>query len=366
MESDILKNRSKDSLNCHLDANPYASPTKDDQTPTRQFKFVGPAYWLVKPKWNLIVEFRFRSRLIQAAAARASDVHPHVFHLDLVPSGACKQGVEWNLPSRLVLKKCKEGWDQEFNAEIAAYEKLKSLQGIVIPICYGVLEYEGTRALLLSDVGGENLLFPEGSLFSVADVSRMLRDAFTAMARLGVRQDDLKLDNFFVVDNKIMTVDLELVGTLEHDYATSNSFLRDEKCRQPNPPEFARTPARPLGSMETVTTRPFPFFWGLPMLPLKPQPELRASPSPADKPTSRTTADDGHGDGDGDGDDDVDDDDGSGSEGGHDRGFVRRPQQQQQQQRSFPANDTQSSNYLAMGRAEEDSEESEDENRGSN
>ena len=54
----------------------------------------------------------------------------------------------------IILKVQKSGWDEEFDTEKAAYEKLKRLQGRVIPICYGQAQYEGTRALILSDIGG--------------------------------------------------------------------------------------------------------------------------------------------------------------------------------------------------------------------
>jgi len=35
------------------------------------------------------------------------------------------------------LKKEKEDWEEEFNTELATYEKLRCLQGHVIPVCYG-------------------------------------------------------------------------------------------------------------------------------------------------------------------------------------------------------------------------------------
>ncbi|KAK0732275.1 hypothetical protein B0H67DRAFT_478096, partial [Lasiosphaeris hirsuta] len=41
------------------------------------------------------------------------------------------------LPTNIVLKKQKEEWGDEFDTEKATYEKLKCLQGLVIPICYG-------------------------------------------------------------------------------------------------------------------------------------------------------------------------------------------------------------------------------------
>lgn len=176
----------------------------------------------------MTVKFRFRTRFITAAAAISFDTHPNVLRLHVPPTQRLvKKAIqllplylrnwfettfpEWNLPSRLVLKKYKEGWDEEFDTEIATYELVKPLQGIVVPKCYGELEYEGTRALLLSDVGGHNVATPEGSIAREPDFRRMLHTAFDALARFDVRHGDLKLDNLHVVGNKIMVLDLERV-----------------------------------------------------------------------------------------------------------------------------------------------------------
>ncbi|ODA83597.1 hypothetical protein RJ55_02112 [Drechmeria coniospora] len=63
----------------------------------------------------------------------------------------------------------KEGWDEEFDTEKTAHEKITPLQGIVVPVCYGELQYEGARSLLLSDIGGGNLATPRGALLEVTD-----------------------------------------------------------------------------------------------------------------------------------------------------------------------------------------------------
>lgn len=79
---------------------------------------------------------------------------------------------EWALPGQLVLKKQKDGWDEEFETEKAMYAKLAPLQDVVIPRCFGQLRYEGTRALLLSDIGGVCLATPEGGLLDLGDFRR--------------------------------------------------------------------------------------------------------------------------------------------------------------------------------------------------
>lgn len=46
----------------------------------------------------------------------------------------------------------------------------------------------------------------------MADFRRMLRQALDALAPFGILQDDSKLDNYHVVGDRIMTVDLERVN----------------------------------------------------------------------------------------------------------------------------------------------------------
>lgn len=119
---------------------------------------------------------------------------------------------EWNLPSQVILKKEKDGWDKEFEMEKTTYTKLRPLQGTVIPKFFGELKYNDARALLLSDIGGVCLATPEGALLEVDDFRRMLRQALTALSQFGIVHGDEKLDNFHLTRDKIMVVDLERVN----------------------------------------------------------------------------------------------------------------------------------------------------------
>jgi hypothetical protein len=94
----------------------------------------------------------------------------------------------------------------------ATYVKLRPLQGVVIPRCFGDLIYKGKRALLLSDIGGACLATAEGGLLEMADFRRMLRQTLDALALFGILQDDSKLDNYHVIGDRIMAVDLERVN----------------------------------------------------------------------------------------------------------------------------------------------------------
>ncbi|KAI1818945.1 hypothetical protein F4861DRAFT_534839 [Xylaria intraflava] len=182
------------------------------------------------------IYFRFRSRILSATATQVDGVHANVLRLQINHSylalavrallDACPSGVqtwfrsrfpEWCLPTTIIFKKEKEHWNEEFDTERAAYDKLRCLQGLVIPVLYGQIEYDGTRALLLSDVGGQSLAEPE-AILPEHQLRPLVDQAFQALAELRFTHDDLKLDNFRLVNGgtAIMVVDLELVN----DYAS--------------------------------------------------------------------------------------------------------------------------------------------------
>lgn len=101
--------------------------------------------------------------------------------------------------------------------EKAAYEKLGPVQGSVIPRCFGQIEYDGKRALILSDIGGYCIATPEGAVLDEKDFRPLLKKALTSISKLGVSHDDNKLDNFHLVTedrkDRVMIVDLEMVDT---------------------------------------------------------------------------------------------------------------------------------------------------------
>lgn len=110
-------------------------------------------------------------------------------------------------------KEAQENWDEEFEREKATYALLRPLQGMVIPQFFGEIRYDNTKALLLLDIEGTCLAAPEGGLLELEDLRRLLNEAFATLAPFRILQDDVKLDNFHLVDNnKIMFVDLERVS----------------------------------------------------------------------------------------------------------------------------------------------------------
>jgi hypothetical protein len=145
---------------------------------------------------------------------------------------------EWCLPERIVFKKQKEGWDEEFDQEKVAYAKLRPIQGITIPRFYGAITYNGTRAIILSDIGGACVASPEGAVLDEKDFHQLLYKALTTLTGLGVSHDDSKLDNLHLVTedgkDKIMMVDLERVDMdlSEDDFAFAAYSKADFLTRQ--------------------------------------------------------------------------------------------------------------------------------------
>ena len=188
--------------------------------------------------------FRFRTRILHATAS-VDDFH-QIIRLRLQPSivqqllrvvvNRLPLSIQtwfessfpgWNLPPKLVIKKHKgKDWNEEFGAEKAAYTKLQPLQGVVIPKCSGELRYEGTSALLLSDIGGVCLATPEGSLLEVPEFRRMLFQALDALSRFRIQQDDIKLDNFQFTGDRTMALDFE---RLRDEYPSDDLLLSDVK-----------------------------------------------------------------------------------------------------------------------------------------
>lgn len=138
---------------------------------------------------------------------------------------------EWFLPSRIVLKRQKKDWDDEFDNEKAIYQTLAPVQGKAVPVCYGEAECTetettGKRALVLSDIGGVSLHEDDARGLDVAELEGMLSEPFRALAVLKVSHDDYKLDNYRLVGGKIMIIDFDssyIFETDDPDFVTFGS-----------------------------------------------------------------------------------------------------------------------------------------------
>jgi hypothetical protein len=119
------------------------------------------------------------------------------------------------LPEHVALKSQKQGEEiilrELFDIEVKACNLLKPLQGVVIPRCYGLCYYQGSRALILEHLAGVSLVSPEGATLKLEELSALLQPCYRAMHAFKAHQDDVNLANFQLVDGKIMVLDLENV-----------------------------------------------------------------------------------------------------------------------------------------------------------
>lgn len=175
--------------------------------------------------------FWFRTRHVSAHASQISDLHPHILRLWFCPSTMASfftsatvpafaqswvEAVlpEWLFPDCASLKTQKPGQDEEimgeyFDTEVEAYQRLKPLQGAIIPMFYILLRYNGTRALLLEYLRGIPLSAPEGATMILEELSSLLQPCYRALHAFDLYQDEANLSNFQPVEGKIKVLDLE-------------------------------------------------------------------------------------------------------------------------------------------------------------
>lgn len=118
------------------------------------------------------------------------------------------------LPTVVIIKKMKDGWHDEFEQEKEAYERLKSLQGSVIPTFFGEGTFNGSPIIIISEVVGKTLhdLAHRKVPISLGELQRLLEKAMWLLHSCGAEYLDQRLDNFFLCDTgEVMIVDLEQV-----------------------------------------------------------------------------------------------------------------------------------------------------------
>ena len=99
-----------------------------------------------------------------------------------------------------------------FDTEMKAYDRLKPLQGVVVPQCYGHVRYNGLGAIILEHLGGVSLAFPEGATLQLEELSSLLQSCHQALHVYGVDQEDPQPSNFQLLPGKIMALDFERVA----------------------------------------------------------------------------------------------------------------------------------------------------------
>ncbi|CAG8887480.1 unnamed protein product [Penicillium egyptiacum] len=136
------------------------------------------------------------------------------FALDL---GSYRHSIPHTVTS-VIVKQQKNDWEKEFWNEKAAYDKLKELQGKVIPFFFGQGYYNGLPALVLSEIDGVTLyeLARSKSDFPTDALKIYLEGVFRQFSKYGALYRDQRLDNFLLCDQgsqrcRVMVVDLEQV-----------------------------------------------------------------------------------------------------------------------------------------------------------
>lgn len=113
------------------------------------------------------------------------------------------------LPDRVVLKKTKKGWEEEFENEKSMYERLESLQGRIIPKFYGEATCEEGRALIFSEVVGIMPWEQKAPPLDAEQFKELVEVAFQELNVFGLAYDDVKLDNMIMTEGGVVLVDLE-------------------------------------------------------------------------------------------------------------------------------------------------------------
>ncbi|KAL6866185.1 hypothetical protein ACO1O0_002290 [Amphichorda felina] len=103
----------------------------------------------------------------------------------------------------------KEKYKELFGTEVEAYRQLATLQGVVVPRCYGSVAYKGLRSLLLQDVAGVSLAEPAGLTLSLPELNAIVSCMRTMYTRI---QDDPQLGNSRLTNGKLMAIDFDMVG----------------------------------------------------------------------------------------------------------------------------------------------------------
>ncbi|CAG7996247.1 unnamed protein product [Penicillium salamii] len=151
----------------------------------------------------------FKAVPIRVESAQRLDPRREVYRLNL----ETRQDLQ-GLPSVVVVKTMKEDCHDEYQQEIENYERLRSLQGSVIPTFFGQCTFNDGPAIIISEVVGTTLRdIAYGHLQISSDELRYkLEIAMESIHCLGAEYLDQRLENFILCETgEIMIVDMEQV-----------------------------------------------------------------------------------------------------------------------------------------------------------
>lgn len=119
-----------------------------------------------------------------------------VHRVELEPSSVPSlSGIE-----TVIFKQQKDGWEREFQDEVIAYEKLKDLQGVVVPRLLGQGSLDGLPALILSEVPGTPIqdIAYDWQMIDENLLGKQLTKVLRILYDHGAEYYDFKLDNFLL------------------------------------------------------------------------------------------------------------------------------------------------------------------------
>lgn len=154
------------------------------------------------------------------------------------------------LPDTVIIKGSMLNWGEEFDNVVRIYERLSSIQGSVIPVCYGIATIynnsgdTASRALVLSDVGEIQLAAVSYEERDPEQLRAMVRDALGSIYRLGILPCDANLVNCHMVGDRVMVVDHEPDQEIEDDDEISTDQLIDSAVRRIMAPSMGRSTSR--------------------------------------------------------------------------------------------------------------------------
>lgn len=124
----------------------------------------------------------------------------------------------FDLPDELVIRTARMGHMAAFDHEARMYERLKILQGIVIPVCYGETMWYHRRALVLCDLrSNHRQLRCEVGAYASHTILPMFEAAYRKLIDLGFEYRDWKLDKLVFCRRQVFITDLSRVRELETD-----------------------------------------------------------------------------------------------------------------------------------------------------
>ncbi|RTE68531.1 hypothetical protein BHE90_017093 [Fusarium euwallaceae] len=162
------------------------------------------------------VTFEFKTHTVTGHGGfvvSSGNRYPHVLRLTL------SDETRKSLPSRVILKKEDEellkrrGDDAPnlFDAEVMTYRHLQALQGEFIPEFHGVTKVAGSRAMILSDIGGVALMDDHMPSIEEDQLRHGLRKPLEAIRLCGVLLDDISPENIHYCGGDFIAFDFEFI-----------------------------------------------------------------------------------------------------------------------------------------------------------